>query len=290
MSQERKVAVVTDSGTSIRPEDKLAKEYGVTIVPLEIKFYENGEFVSYADLDITPQEFYDRMRSSEKIPQTSGAVPGRICEIYNKLAKKTDSIISVHITSKHSVAWESAVLGKNLAEEDNPELLIEVIDSGQISIGTWWPAQIAAGLSQLGAGIEEIKEEVLEAITKIELRAVLESFENLKKGGRAREIAKAYFASLLKIYPVIGLKRGKLTMFDRERTASKARQRMVEMVGDAGELVRVALLHTNALELAKGVKESLAKIYKKPIPIFEAGTVLGVHAGEGAVGVAFQKS
>ncbi|KPJ70273.1 hypothetical protein AMJ51_02400 [Microgenomates bacterium DG_75] len=285
-----KVEVVTDSGTSIRPEAKEAKEAKVTIIPLEVKFYENGKFVPYYDLDVSPDEFYRKMLKGEKLPQTSGNVTGKMIETYKKISQKTDSIISIHITSKHSVAWESAVLSARLAQEEIPkEVFIEVIDSKQISLGTWYLTEHAAKLSQKGVDLEQIKEEVLEMIPKIQLLAVLESFENLKKGGRADDIVKAYLASLLQIYPIIGLKEGKLVQFDRARSPKKARGRMVEMVGDSGKLVRMAVLHTRVPELAREVKENLAEIYEGEIPIYEAGPVLGVHAGEGAVGIVFQK-
>ena len=116
-----KVEVVTDSGTSIRPEAKEAKEAKVTIIPLEVKFYENGKFVPYYDLDVSPDEFYRKMLKGEKLPQTSGNVTGKMIETYKKISQKTDSIISIHITSKHSVAWESAVLSARLAQEEIPK-------------------------------------------------------------------------------------------------------------------------------------------------------------------------
>lgn len=290
MTPEQKVAVVTDTCGSIRPEHELAKKYEVVIVPVDVKFFESGRYVSYSDLEITPQEFYQRMRASEKLPQTSGAITGRIVKTFERLSRETDSIISIHVTSKHSVAWESAVLGKKLTQEKIPDLLIEVIDSRHLTLGLWFLVEHAARLSQKGARLEQIKKEIMEMIPKVQLLAVLESLENLKRGGRADHLVKAYLASLLSIYPVLGLKEGRLELFARTRSPEKARKKMVEMVSDSGKLVRMAMLHTNFPEMAKEVKESLQKIYKGEIPIYEAGPALGVHAGEGAVGVVFQRA
>jgi len=288
MTPQHKVAVVTDSCSSVRPEDELANRYEVVIIPVDIKFFEGGRYVPYSDLEISPKEFYQRMRASEKLPQTSGAITGRIAKAFERLSTETDSIISIHVTSKHSVAWESALLGKKLAQEKIPGLLIEVIDSKHISFGLWFLVEHAAVLSQKGANLEQIREELLQMIPHIHLLAVLESFENLKRGGRADDLVKAHLASLLSIYPVIGLKGGKLVQFARARSPEKARKKMIEMIGDSGKLVRMAVLHTNIPGMAEEVKASLQKIYKGEIPIYEAGPVLGVHAGEGAVGVAFQ--
>ena len=288
MALEQRVAVVTDTCSSIRPDDELAQKHEVVIIPVDVKFFEGGQYVPYSDAEISPQEFYERMRASEKLPQTSGAITGRNVKAFERLSRETSSIISIHVTSKHSVAWESAVLGRTLTRERIPELMIEVIDSKHITLGIWFLAEHAAMLSQKGANLEQTKREVVEMIPNVHLLAVLESLENLKRGGRADRLVKAYLASLLSIYPVLGLKDGRLEQFARARSPEKARKKMIEMVGDSGKIVRMAMLHTNVPEMAKEVKESLQKIYQGEIPIYEAGPALGVHAGEGAVGVAFQ--
>lgn len=284
------VEVITDSGASIRPEDKEAKEYNVTIVPLNITFFENGQPKSYDDLDFTPWELYRRIRESEELPQTSGAMIGKITEVYKELSKKTDSIISIHITSKHSVAWESAVQGAEIAREKIPELSIEVIDSRQISLGTWFLAELAAKLSQEGISLEEIKNEVLITVPKIQLYAALSTLDNIIKGGRVPTLA-GYLGKALKIMPVLGVIDGEIKDVGKVRSVGKARKEMVRRVeGEEKEIVKMAVLHTNDLEAAKEVREALAEFYKGKIPIYEAGPVLGVHAGEGAAGVVFQRA
>lgn len=291
MSPERnKVAVITDSGSSMRPEYRDVQELGVIIVPLNLSFYEKDKYLSYNDLDISPSEFYQRMRDSNELPQTSGAVSGRISELFRALPPETDSAISINITSQHSAVWSSAVTGAKIAQEERPKALnIEVVDSKQISLGTWFLAQQAALSSQRGVSLEEIKAEVLTMIPQIELRVVLQTLGNLKRGGRADDIVKAYLASALHINPILGLNDGKLIQLEKTRSPKKSRERMIEMVGDSGPLVRLGVIHTNAPKLAEEVKTSLKSIYPGEIPVFEAGPVLGVHAGEDAVGISFQK-
>lgn len=285
-----RVEVVTDSGASIRPEDKEAREYSVTIVPLNITFFEDGQPKSYDDLEFTPREFYRKMRESKELPQTSGAVIGKIAKIYQELSGKTDSIISIHVTSKHSVAWESAVQGAEMAQAKIPELSIEVIDSKQISLGTWFLAKLATKLSQEGASLEEIKNEVLITVPKIQLYAALSTLDNIIKGGRVPTLT-GYLGKALKILPVLGVFDGEIKEISKVRTVGRARREMIKMVeGEEKEIARMVVLHTNDPEAAKEVREALAEFYKGKIPIYEAGPVLGVHAGEGAVGVAFQRA
>jgi DegV family protein with EDD domain len=163
-----------------------------------------------------------------------------------------------------------------------------VADSKQLSIGQWWVAKHAAWVAKKGARLKQVVEEVSELIPKIHLLAVLETFENLKKGGRADQI-KGILASMLStisIHPILGLKDGKLDLFGRARNASKARARIVEMVGDMGDLAKVAVIHTNAPVLAEEVKSSLTRIFQGMIPKVDAGPALATHAGEKAVGIA----
>ena len=294
MERENKIAVVTDSGSSMRPEYEKVQKLGVTVVPLEISFLENGKYVPYVDLNIPTEEFYQRMRDNPKdLPKTSGAVIGRIAEVYKKLSDKTDSIISIHITSEHSVAWASAVAGAKVAQEEaSRPIAIEVIDSRQISLGTWFLAEQAALLSKEGNNLEQIKEKILAMIPQVQLLVVLEKFDNLKYGGRANDIAQAYFASILHISPIIGLRNGKLTSMPGEITISpkRSRNRMVEMVEHSGTLARLGILHTNAPKVAGEVKEALSRIYQGEISVYDAGPALGVHAGAGAIGIIFQKA
>lgn len=275
----------------MRSEYAEVKASGITIVPLEVSFWEKDQYVPYSDSDISPADFYQRMRGSQKLPQTSGAVLGRLTETFKRLTAQGKEIFSVHITSRHSVAWESAVLARNTVWEETKEKKpIEVIDSQKVSLATWFPAHLASELSQKGVALQQIKDEVMEAIAKTQLFVTLETFENLIKGGRAEEIVKAVLASMLSIYPILGFADGKLKDFAKARTAQKARETMIEMVGDAGKLVRLAVVHTNAAGVAQKIKAALGKIYQGNIPIYEAGPALAVHAGEGAIGIAFQKA
>jgi len=273
----------------MRPEFPEVKKLGIEIVPLEIKFYENGEFVPYNDLDISSKEFYERMRDGKKLPQTNGAVQGNFIKMYEKLKDKTNAIVSVHITSVHSGAWSTAVGVKKMIQEEKPDLAIEVLDSKNISYATWILAELAADRSNKGNSIEEIKAEVLETVPKIQTLIALETLDNAIAGGRTYDALKARLGRMLNTYPILGLEDGRLKEIDKVRTRGKARQRVIEMAGDSGPLVKVAVVHTNAQSMAEVIKESLKKVYKENIPVYEAGPALGVHGGEGAIGIVFQK-
>ena len=289
MSTERKIAVITDSGSSIKESFPEAKENNVSIIPLEVKFYEDGKWVPYLDSNISAEEFYAKMSSSKKLPQTSGAITGRAQNLYESMSKDDKSILSIHITSKHSVAYESALLASNLVRETNPDIVIEVIDSKVVSIGTWFLAEKAAQLSAEGYPIEDIKKIILEQIPKIEVFTMLETLDNLVKGGRIPQLA-GMFGSLMQIKPIVGFVDGQITQLSKSRTTSKAMQEIIHRVEGVNEIItNLAIIHTNNPQGANEIKEQLQKFYPKPIPVYEAGPVLGVHVGVGGVGIALLK-
>lgn len=297
MTSHERVAVVTDSGCSIPPGSPEAKKLGITIVPLEVRLWDEkkDQYISYLDSEICSDEFYYQMRTAKKLPQTSGAVVGQLSKVFGNLLQSdtVDSIFSIHLTSEHSGAWASANLGKIIALEEKPDNTkedkpIEIVDSRLITLAMWFLAEQAGELSRKGATLTQIKNEILESIPKTHLLVTLETFENLKQGGRAIEVAQAVIASALSIYPIIGLKDGKLKSVGVARTFERAKRKMVEMVGDSGKLEKIAIIHTNAIETAQTVSDALKQIFPADIQIYEAGAALSAHAGPGAVGIAFQ--
>ncbi|HSV94425.1 MAG TPA: DegV family protein [Spirochaetia bacterium] len=290
MSIENKVGIITDTGSSIRPDSQKVQELDISVVPLDIKFFENGQWISMPDTNISPNEFYTKMRSSDRLPQTSGAITGRINNLYQEIGQRHSSIISIHVTSQHSAVWESAVLGSKLALEKNPHLLIEVVDSKQVSLGIWFLVEYAAQLANEGYPLEDIKRLVLETIPKTELYVSLSTLENIVKGGRLPSTA-GYLGSKLHLKPIIGLENGKLKIQNITRTNQNAQKELIKRVENTNrDITKLAIIHTNYPEGAEILRQNLAPIYSSNIRIFEAGPVLGVHAGEKAVGIAIQKA
>ena len=290
MNPKGKVAVVTDSASSMRPEYPVVQELGVDVLPVEIIFSEGGKLVPCSDFDITPSELYRRMRESKRIPLTSGAITGAAIEAYQRLASETDSIISIHATSRHSTVYDSAVNAATHVREQRPELSIAVIDSRSLSLGIWFLVEQAVLLAQQGVLLEEIEKEVLATLPKIRFLVTFSTLENAIKGGRVHFLA-GYLAALLKIKPILELIDGELKETGRMRTVAKARQEMINRVrGEKEQIVKMAVMHTNDLKAGEEVRQELAEFYAKEIPVYEAGAALGVHGGEGAVAIIYQKA
>lgn len=300
MNTENKPQIVSDTGCFIRREGIAPNEYGVNYAPLNISFFENGDWVSYEDTDLSPEEFYSKMRASEKLPKTSGAITGKLINLYDSAINKDQSTISIHITSKHSAVYNSATLAKSIIQEKYPQifnkkkphLYIEVIDSKQISIAGGFLAEQAVSLANEGYPIKDICKIILETIPKTEIFTTLNSFENVVKGGRLPAAIGA-IGDKLQIKPFIAIVDGEMKIIKRSltRTNKNAHKELVKRVENTqGDIIKLAVVHTNDLSGALELQKSLSQLYSGVIDIFEAGPALGVHAGEGGLGIAFQKA
>jgi DegV family protein with EDD domain len=273
----------------MRPEYPLVEELDVHLLPLQMTFVEGEEGRTYSDFEITPTELYRRMRHARQLPQTSGAILGAAIQTYMALASETDSIVSIHLTSKHSAAYESAVQAAQYVKEGRPGLSIVVIDSKSVSLGTWFLVEEAAQMAQEGASLEQVTERVLAAIPKTHLLATLSTLENVIKGGRVGSLA-GYLATLLQIKPILETREGVLVEAGRGRSVAKARQEIIRRVRDLGDRIsKVGVLHTNDPGGGAKAVMALREVFSREIPVCDAGAALGVHGGEGALGIAFQE-
>jgi DegV family protein with EDD domain len=298
MSTKQRVQVVTDMGCSFRPGDPEVQECGISLIPLQLAILESGVWKTKQETEIEPGQFYNIMQrmivEDGELPKTSGLSPGIARDIYLNLFREKDAeaVFSIHVTKAHSQAMSAALIGAQEAKKEAGEdLPIAVMDSKSLSLGQYWIAKHAAWLAQKGADLKSIIDEVSQLIPKIEVLVVLETFENLKKGGRAEQI-KGMLASMfsaISIHPILAVKEGKLDLFGRARSASKARKKIVDMIGDMGDMIKMGVIHTNAPALAEEVKTSVGNFFKEKIPIVDAGPALATHAGERAVAVVAQK-
>ena len=150
------VKVVTDSTADLPPA--LAKELGITVVPLNVHF---GTEVYRDGVEIFPDEFYRRLVSSPRLPTTSQPTVGDFLRSYQELSQDTDEILSVHISAKLSGTMNSAVQAREQFQGDSR---IEIMDSLQGSLGLGMAAIAAGRAAQRGAGLDEVVEDTRRAI------------------------------------------------------------------------------------------------------------------------------
>jgi DegV family protein with EDD domain len=270
------IAIVTDS-TSDLPA-LLATQLHIHVVPCNVHF---GQEVYRERVDLTTDQFYEKLATAKELPKTSQPSVGVFTELYQTLAKNHDGIISIHLAAKLSGTYQSAAL----AAKEVTGIPIATIDSGTTSMSLGWLAVIAARVSQTKQDFESIVATVNAAVPRTRLLALLENLDNVVKGGRVGKAA-ALVSGILSIKPILEIKNGDVNPVERIRTWQKAKARLVELTKAFGTLDELAVMHAHAPDDALVLAEQLSAFYPRDrIVITEAGAVLGTHAGRGALGV-----
>ena len=276
------VKVVVDSTSDI-PE-KLAKEWDITIVPTYVVF--GGK--SYRDrLDISEDEVYARLDHDSVFPTTSVPSPQDFADVYSRLADETNEIISIHVTSRESGVYNSALLGKGLVSK---KCHIEVIDSLSVAMSCGILAIAAAREAKTGASLEKVADVVRESIPRMHLLMVLDTLKYVVRGGR---VGKGYglLGSVLRVKPLLTIRDGKLMLAGVVRTRAKAINRLYDFVEDFPQVSEIAVSYTTSNEEAEALAERIKSSHPGiPLYLTRVGPVLGTHAGPGAMGVAVRET
>ena len=269
------VAVVVDSTADI--PTAIRDELGIEVVPLSIMF---GRETFLDGVDMSSDEFYRRLVEGTVHPTSSQPSPGSFAEVYQRLAKDHEAIISIHVGGKLSGTVRSAQQAADMV----PEVPIRVIDTGSVSMGVGFLGIDAAEQSRAGKPLDEIAAYVEERVPRIRLWAALDTLEYLRRGGRIGR-AGAFLGTLLNVKPLIEI-RGEVLPSERVRTHRKAIARMVELTSSQAPYESLAVLHSLSPERAEELADQLGSIHPRAeIIVSQLTGVIGVHGGPGLVGV-----
>ncbi len=218
----KKTAILTDS-TAYIPDDLLA-ELDIHTISLIINWDDN----TYLDnVDLTPDDFYQRLTEEKNLPTTSQPSAGAFKERYEELAKDYDGIVAVLISSGISGTVASA-----LAAAQMVDFPVEVVDSKLAAMSAGLMVLAAARKAQEGGTMEEIVATARDLVEKIKVMFVVDTLEFLHKGGRIGG-AKRFVGSMLSMKPILQLADGKIDALDSVRTKKKAVQTMLSILEDA---------------------------------------------------------
>ena len=203
----KKVHIVTDSTADLKEEDIL--KYGIHVVPLTIQI--DGK--TYIDgVDIQPEEFLEYDEKFAEIPKSSQPAAGVFKELYDKLGEDGSEIISIHMTGGMSGTVKSAQAAAEMTDSK-----VTVIDSMFISHALTFQVMEAAKLAEQGKSVTEIVERLNTIRKNTSLFVVVDSLDNLVKGGRIGK-GKAMIGSLLNIKPIATLQDGVYTPVAKARS------------------------------------------------------------------------
>jgi DegV family protein with EDD domain len=269
------IRIVTDSTCDLPKE--VIERHGIVVLPM---FINVGE-VGYRDgVDITRQEFYQRLPAWDPAPTTAAPSLDTFKQVYERLASEgAEQILSIHISRSLSATLDVA----QVAAEQTSMVRVEAFDSQQLSLGTGYLVETAAEVASQGRTLEEIKELLLDQIRRTHVFAALDTLEFLRRSGRMSGIM-AGLGSILQIKPLLKMYAGQPTS-ERVRTSRKAIERVLALLNEKLPLERLAILHTNAEKKARDLFAAVtAALPFEHIPAVDITPVIGAHIGPGAVG------
>lgn len=280
------IKIFTDSGSDL-PKD-IKEKYNIGIVPLNIQF---GEQHFKSGVTIDNETFYKMMKESKDLPKSACPAPYDFLEFF-KTTDINDEIIVLTISKNLSATYDSAVLGKNMLLEEQPNRKIEIIDSSNGSPGMVLLLVQAAREVEAGKSFEEVISILNNAIPKINTFILLETLENVIKGGRLDRFKGAIASALnIRISLRVDLE-GKIEVFEKNRGEKKALRRFIDAIGEYTkefEGKTISLSHSNCEEKGKAVLAEIMERYPfKEGILTEMGPVIGTYAGEGGLVISFQ--
>ena len=275
------VKVVTDSTCDIPAP--LLRELGITVVPVYVMFGDKA----YRDrVDIGEDEFYDKLVHDSVHPTTSVPSPKDFADIYNELAKETDEIVSIHLTSKESGTCNSALLARDLVDK---RCRVEVVDSQSISMSLGLLVIAAAKEARAGASLEQVAELVRRNIPRMHLMILVDTLKYVIRGGRLNK-AQGLVGTILRIRPLLTIREGELLPAGVARTKAKAAERLYEFAKGFSKVKELAVAYTTDHDEAKSLLDRIRAAFPEATSyLTRVGPSLGTHAGPGAMGVAIRE-
>jgi len=212
--------IVTDGAADMPPTWE--KEFDIQVIPINIQFGDKS-YLQYVDLDNAG--FYKLVSETGKIPKTSQPSPHQFAEFYRKIARKGDQILSIHVTSKLSGTYASAVTA---AEDVKDEFKVYPLDSAVGSAGIGLMCREARKMDRAGKSIEQIVKKLEGIRDRVRVILALDTLEYAKMSGRVGAL-QAALASVLNVKPIAVLRDGVLNMAERVRTRKASIERLLEM-------------------------------------------------------------
>lgn len=275
------IRIITDSTADLSPAE--ARALGVRVVPLTVTF---GQEHFRDGIDITPEEFYEKLAGADQLPTTSQPSPELFLAEFENARDAGDEVVCILISGALSGTCQSA----RIAKDETGYEPIYIVDSKQATLGEQVLVRRAVQRMHQGFSAAEIAADLEGCRDRVRLFALVDTLKYLHKGGRLPK-AVAIAGGLLGIKPVIGLQDGKVVMADKARGLPGAYVAIFKQIGKAGGLDEewpVLVGYTGKKAGAEPFVRYLTQhLHLQDPGLHPIGPVIGVHAGPGAAGLAF---
>ena len=276
------VALIADSTADLPPAYR--DEHGIATVPLRVIF---GDEVLVDGVEITADEFYDRMRRGTVTPRTSQPTPAEFEAAFRAAGAGGRQVVCTTMSSEMSGTHGAAVMAAQACSDVD----VRVIDTRTVAIGHTAIVTALVEARDAGADADALVAAAQEVIAGQRSIFTLETLEYLRRGGRIGAAAKI-FGSARSVKPLLEIVDGRVQPRERVRTASRALARLADLAVEAAgdQPVDVCVSHlanaARAEELAAALTERLSSgLEGREVMCGELGAVLGAHVGPGMVAV-----
>jgi DegV family protein with EDD domain len=271
------VKIITDSLSDITSD--IAEGLGVTVIPLTVLF---GHETFLDRVTITTDEFYHKLTHGNVWPTTTQPAPGDFVNVYNELAKETDEILVVTLSSKLSGTYQSALSAKGMVKD---KCRIEIIDSQSVAMGLGLIVIAASKKAKAGANLDELTDSVRNAMARSHFIVYFDTLKYLAKGGRIGK-AQGLLGAMLSVKPILTIKEGEMSPVTRLRSLVAGMDYLYNFIAGFPNIEELAVEHATTPEEADRLVERLNPVFPKE-RIFKStiSPVLGVYGGPGAMAI-----
>lgn len=272
------VRIVTDSTCDLPAA--LIEAHNIRVVPLTVFF---GDEALLDGVEITAEEFYERLPGSSVMPRTSQPSAELFRETYEELAANGDEIVSIHLSSRLSGTLNAASVAR---EELAGQAHIDLVDSYNVSLGLGLIVLEAAREAQRGGSLAEVVAVTRRAMDRVTVHVCVDTLEYLQRGGRIGR-ARSFLGSVLSIKPILHVEDGEVAPFERVRTRNKAIERMFQLGSGMARSKELFVASGGDDVEARALIERLRPFLPHTdILLGQIGPIVGVYTGPGALGIA----
>ena len=273
------VKIVTDTLSDITGD--LAKELDLTVIPLYVRF---GEEIFRDRVEITSEQFYQRLVYEDIFPSTTQPTPNDFLAVYEELAKETDEILVIVVSSKLSGTYQSATQAKGMLTS---KCRINIVDSLSVAMTQGLIVIAAANAVKKGANLDEATEFAQKAVPRSHLAAYFDTLKYLAKGGRIGK-AQGLLGAMLSVKPILTIKDGEMAPLTRVRSLNAGFDYLYNTVASSGKIEYLAVEHATTPDDADKLVERFSSIYPKDdIHRSVISPVIGTYAGPNALAVSY---
>lgn len=278
------IAIVTDS-TAYIPQE-LRKEHQITMIPLNVIF---GQDSYKEEMEITDQQFYEKMKETEELPKTSQPAIGLFEEAFQKLADDYEQIIVITLSSGISGTHQTALAAGNMT----PDVQVHVFDSEVSCMVQGFYVLSAAKMANQGYSSKAILDHLYNMKNHMHAFFIADDLNHLHRGGRLNG-AQLFVGSLLQIKPVLHFDNKVIVPYEKVRTTKKALAkiyRLLDVDAKDGAPLDITVIHGNRSDKAAKIAAELREKYPNTnVNISYFGPVIGTHLGEGSLGIGWVDS